>query len=169
VPIEILGWSVKPEISIDIAAVGALIASPLIFWIGYRRTKRTEEIKTVNDLINKMDRTYKTRYLFFIKKPYSNDSREGQIQWFNEHIRYLVALQGNIRYLDVLVRNKDIRAKHLFNHCRGAVNFYLDYLDEYYTWVEREAPEHLRKELNPRYHAEIPYLRQIWKEERVSI
>ena len=36
--IEIFGLALKPEISIsDIAAIGALIASPLIFWFGYSR------------------------------------------------------------------------------------------------------------------------------------
>jgi hypothetical protein len=93
VPIEILGWTLSIA---DLAGVGAVIVAPLVFWIGYRRTTRTEEIKTVNDLMERMNKAYGTRYLFRIKEPYPKDSREGQIQWFNEHLRYLIVLQMNI-------------------------------------------------------------------------
>ena len=155
----------------DIAAVVAVILSAVIFWAGYRRARRTEEIKTVSDCMNKIDKAYGTRYLFYLKNPRPKDdsTQEIQIQWFNEHLRYLIELQMNIRYLTVLVRNKDIHANHLFNYCRGHVNTYLDYLDKYYSIVEREYPEFLKKELRPEFHAEIPYLREAWKHEKISI
>jgi hypothetical protein len=51
VPLEIFGFTIKPEISIgDIAAVGALVASPLIFWFGYSRTRRSEQIKVAREI-----------------------------------------------------------------------------------------------------------------------
>jgi len=53
--IEILGWTIKPELSIgDIAATVALFLSPVIFGVGYRRAKRAEDVKTVSDLMNKI-------------------------------------------------------------------------------------------------------------------
>ena len=53
--IEIFGFLFKPEISIgDIAAIVALIASPLLFWFGYSRTRKSEQIKIAREL---MDRT----------------------------------------------------------------------------------------------------------------
>lgn len=168
--IELFGWAIKPEINIGyIAAVVGVILSALIFLKGYRLTRRTEEIKIVSDLMNKIDNAYGMRYLFYLKNPHPKDDSRGiQIQWFNEHLRYLIELQMNIRYLTVLVRYKDIKANHLFNHCRGHVNTYLDYLENYYTIVEKEYPEFLKKELSPAFHAEIPYLRQVWKHEKLS-
>jgi hypothetical protein len=46
VPIEFLGWSILPVIDIgDIAAIVALILSPMIFWIGYRRRMKSDELR----------------------------------------------------------------------------------------------------------------------------
>ena len=48
--IDIFGFAVKPEISIgDIVSIGALIASPLIFWLGYSRTRKSEQIKIARE------------------------------------------------------------------------------------------------------------------------
>ena len=60
----------KPGISLgDTAAIGALIASPLIFWIGYRRTKKTEDIKTVSDLVNKIENASKEIMVYIEEHP----------------------------------------------------------------------------------------------------
>jgi hypothetical protein len=54
--IEIFGFTIKPELSIgDIAAIGALIASPLIFYFGYSRTRKSEQIKIVRELIDRIE------------------------------------------------------------------------------------------------------------------
>lgn len=54
--IEIFGFAVKPEISIgDIAAISALISSALIFWFGYSRTRRSEQVKVARDLMDRIE------------------------------------------------------------------------------------------------------------------
>ena len=90
-PIEFLGWTIG-----DIAAIGALIASPLILWVGYRRTTRTEEMKTVSDCMNKIEKAYRTAYVFKNEKLFPNDSNESKTQWFLLYTGYLVELQMNI-------------------------------------------------------------------------
>ena len=67
-PIDLFGWTIG-----DIAAVGALIASPLIFWIGYRRSRRTEEVKTVNDQVGMIDKAFGDIIRFTIKQPSPDD------------------------------------------------------------------------------------------------
>ena len=54
--IEIFGFLFKPEISIgDIAAIAALISSALIFWLGYSRTRKSEQIKIGREHMDRLD------------------------------------------------------------------------------------------------------------------
>jgi hypothetical protein len=54
-PIEILGWTIKPEISIgDIAAIGALILAPVIFLIGFRHQKRSDQLRISRELMDRI-------------------------------------------------------------------------------------------------------------------
>lgn len=167
--VEIFGSTITDQISVgDVAAIGALIASPLIFWFGYRRTVRTEEIKTVSDIMNKTDKAFRTVYEFYFQRPPSQVSDENKSRWFRLYLGYLNDLQMNIRYLTVLVQNKEIKAKHLVDHCRLHVTYYLEYLDEYYTWIEGDYKEFKKPDLTRGYHAEIPRLMKTWKQEKVS-
>jgi hypothetical protein len=40
----------------DIVAIAALIASSLIFWIGYSRTRKSEQIKIAREHMDRLDR-----------------------------------------------------------------------------------------------------------------
>jgi hypothetical protein len=54
--IEVFGFAIKPEISIgDIAGVGALISSALVFWFGYSRSRKSEQIKIVRELAERIE------------------------------------------------------------------------------------------------------------------
>lgn len=47
---EIFGFLFKPEISIgDITGIAALISSTLLFWFGYSRTRKSEQIKIARE------------------------------------------------------------------------------------------------------------------------
>jgi hypothetical protein len=57
--IEILGFTIKPEISIrDIVATIGLILSPILFWAGYRRTRRNDQIRLWREIIHRLDDLY---------------------------------------------------------------------------------------------------------------
>jgi hypothetical protein len=167
VAIELLGWTIKPDISIgDLAGIGALIASPLIFWAGYRRARRTEDIKTVSDLMNKIEKA--SREIMLIREELPPEGPQSKDRWLRQHKRRLAELQLNIRYLTVLKQNKEIKAKYLVDYCRFNVVFYLLQLDEHYTWFNQHFPDFTEKEIAPQYHAEVRYLGEAWKDEKIS-
>lgn len=170
--IEILGWTIKPELSIgDIAAIVALILSPLIFWVGYRRARRADDVKTVSDFMNKIGQASSEIIIFREnnRDPLPDIKTEGNIRWLLQY-RMLLDFQLKLRYLTFLVRNKDIKAKHLVDYCSWDVIHYLQQLDRNYIWLERDYPEFAKKEiLKPGYHEEVLDLEKFWKDKDIGI
>ena len=170
-PIEILGWIIKRELSIgDIAAIVALILSPLIFVVGYMRARRADDVKTVSDLMNKIEKASTEIIIFRENHLYPPDIKtESENIWLLQYRRLLVGFQLNLRYLTHLVRNKDIKTKHLVNYCRYDAIHYLGQLNQHYIRLERDYSEFPKKEIiGAGFHEEVLDLEEFWKDIGIS-
>jgi len=123
--IEILGFTIKPELSIgDIAAIGALIASPLIFYFGYIRTRKSEQIETAREF---MDRIYtKTQGIRELGKPPAypgkgeyleqHEREKPNINWIKKYRQLLRQLLDEIEYFSYLVKKHEIEDKNILDY-----------------------------------------------------
>lgn len=110
--IEIFGFIVKPEISIsDIAAIGALIASPLIFWFGYSRTRRSEQIKIARGLMDRID--VKLQKLNEIQLSDTQVSEAKTV----EVLGAIRDLSLEIEYFSYLLKIHEIRDENILRYC----------------------------------------------------
>jgi hypothetical protein len=134
------------------AAIVALILSPSIFVIGYRRARRADDLKTVSDLLNKIEKAYMEIIIFRENQPPPRDKTKSENLWLRQYRRLLVESQLNLRYLTYLVRSKDITAKHLVDYCRSDMITYLRQLDGNYGWLEKYYPEFAKTSKNSGKH-----------------
>jgi hypothetical protein len=162
--LEIIGFTVKPEISIgDIAAIAALVASPLIFLFGYRRTRRSEEIRTAGDIMDKITVDYRELHEFDPENRYPwGGSEEEQRKFIREFTRYLGFILDNIIYLSHLKETKEIKNKKVVDYLSPRLLKMLNYVDISYDFVEKTPQSKIMYSIWAGYHAEIPRLKKTW-------
>jgi len=106
--IEIFGFAVS-----DIAAIGALIASPLIFWFGYSRTRRSEQIKISRELMDRIDvKLQKFKEIALPLGPLKHDVKEREV--------FIIAIDGLLReieYFSYLLKIDEIRDENILRYC----------------------------------------------------
>jgi len=95
--LDIFGF-IKPDVSWgDIAAIGGLIASPLIFYFGYAQTKKSEQIKIAREVMDRVDMKYQSldnmgsKYLTTPKLETANKFKHAASVLFQE-IQYFIHL-----------------------------------------------------------------------------
>jgi hypothetical protein len=138
--------------------------------IGYRRARRADDLKTVSDLLNKIEKAYLEIIIFRQNQPPPPDKTKSENLWLRQYRRLLVESQLNLRYLTYLVRSKDITAKHLVDYCRSDMITYLRQLDGNYGWLEKYYPEFAKREiLDPGFHQEVKNLEEFWKDEDIGV
>ena len=85
----------KPEISIsDIAAIAALISSALVFYFGYNRTRKSEQIKIARELMERIER--KTQKVRKIELPEPEQSQEEKT-WYEEKIKQVKEIAKEVK------------------------------------------------------------------------
>jgi hypothetical protein len=127
--IEILSFTVKPEISIgDIAAIGALIASPLIFWFGYARTRKSEQIKIAREIMDRIDtKRQKLDQLPVLDMQGVVRGVPNTAEWYEQEIAVFKAIDDivkaipdlflEIEYFGYLLKTHEIEDENLLRYC----------------------------------------------------
>jgi hypothetical protein len=122
------GFVFKLEISIgDIAAIAALIASPLIFWVGYSRTRKSEQIKISREHMDRLDAGYKRFEEDFkgLEAKFGKSSEDftpvpGQVQTnagqLEEYLKRLNDITREIDYFDHLVTSHEVLDKNVLSY-----------------------------------------------------
>jgi hypothetical protein len=112
--IEIFGLTFKPEISIsDIAGIAALISSALIFYFGYSRTRKSEQIKISREVTDRID--VKSRRLTEIAR---FKTKEDVIPTLNATDDLL----SEIEYFGYLLWIREIRDENILIYCIPRIN-----------------------------------------------
>jgi hypothetical protein len=117
---EFLGVKIAPDIG-DIAAIAALIASALIFWFGYRRTRYSEQIKIARELMDridiknqKLDEYLEKNPLQVIEQPDGSlkkvDMSYEQVEDFSRHFREVLS---EIEYYVYLSEKEELENKNV--------------------------------------------------------
>jgi hypothetical protein len=142
--IDIFGFVVNAEISIgDIVAGLALVASPLIFWVGYRRTRKSEQIKIASELSDKIETAYTKALKFRTYNPYpASGSDDVKTTWFQQTVELDYAVERHIRYFSYLVDEKELEDRHVVNYYRDSMLIILNILDSSCTFAE-DTPQGL--------------------------
>jgi len=112
------------EIS-DIAAIGALISSALIFWFGYSRSRKSEQIEIARELIDRIDE--KGTKLTEVQSPSGEDSRTVEEQ--TEVVKTIGELSRELEYFSYLVRIHEIRDEN-------TLRYYIPRLDDWFALAE---------------------------------
>jgi hypothetical protein len=77
-PLEPLGIELG-----DWIAIGALIATPLIFWFGYVRTRKSEQFKIALDIMEKMHAGFRLHRRFYRRNKYTNRALLQSLEYGN--------------------------------------------------------------------------------------
>ena len=120
--------------------------------------------------MNKIEKASTEIIIFRENHLYPPDIKtESENIWLLQYRRLLVGFQLNLRYLTHLVRNKDIKTKHLVNYCRYDAIHYLGQLNQHYIRLEREYSEFAKKEIiGAGFHEEVLDLEEFWKDIGIS-
>ena len=106
---EIFGFLFKPEISIgDITGIAALISSTLLFWLGYSRTRKSEQIKIAREQSDRVS-TKKQQFDGLIKgMPKHSETDSVKYMWLSDIYRAISTFIAEIEYFTILVQRKEI-------------------------------------------------------------
>lgn len=128
--IEFLGLNIKPELSIgDIAAIGALIASPLIFYFGYSRTRKSEQIKMAREIKDRINlkieslSEFRNKNLNLLYKRES-ESVEERTERLRKGISFLTetgSVLNEIYYFSWFIKNREINDKTLISYYESGI------------------------------------------------
>jgi hypothetical protein len=116
---KFLGLKIIPEISIgDIAAIAALIASPLIFWFGYSRTRKSEQIKIAREHMDRLDKKYaKLEYGFAeFEAGVHGDPSPRNTDMLKKRLEDVDDITNEIDYLDNLVASQEVVDKNVLSY-----------------------------------------------------
>jgi len=153
---EIFGFTVG-----DLAAIGALIASPLIFWFGYSRTRKSEQIKIARECMDRIKLKHQKFDEFDDKNPHPpvSDMDTRKFVELTEPIRDVLL---EIEYFSYLVDKHEIGDKIVIRYyytkvmpilgrMEHAINRFSQYdptlqvtnvttlnevLEKYYEWIK---------------------------------
>lgn len=126
--IEIFGFPVKPEIGVgdilgaSIATIG-LITSAIIFYVGYRRNRRNEQLKLWAESWRKIDNLYyklKEYYISnFDEKTLSSSHEKEQKKLLRPYFDLNSALNEELDFLATLASEKDISRDLIKSSIKG--------------------------------------------------
>ena len=128
--IEIFGILFKPEISIgDITGIAALISSALIFWFGYSRTRKSEQIKIARELTDRVTNK-KQQFDDLLKRgPQDGESTDSWLySWVSDIYKAIDPFMAEIEYFTNLVRQKEIEDSEVLPyHAMQMLNMLMDF------------------------------------------
>lgn len=116
-----------PPSSIDIGtfivAIGALVASTITFVLTYNRNRKSEQIKTARELMDRIDMKQRKVAEFRDKNPLSASCQQIHIrsELVEEYVEYLLELLSEIEYFVYLVRKHEIADVNLLIYYRKKV------------------------------------------------
>ena len=179
VPIEFLGWSILPVINIgDIAAIVALILSPMIFWIGYRRRMKSDELRIRSNQLQisleLMDRilTEDERLDAYLDRT-RKDSPQDDYEEYSEtkHLALINDVLTGCDYFGYVIDEKEIdRAKVIRRYSTRIFEIWRDLnIDGYYTierldkrFPNKQYPLYVRRLINRHYEL-IKSVMEYWQ------
>jgi hypothetical protein len=158
--IEILGFTLKSEISIgEILAFVALIASPLIFWFGYIRSRKSEQIKIAREVIDRID--VKSRRL----SQTSPDKEEiKSIKSTHDVITIIYDLLSEIEYFGYLLRIHEIRDENILKYYIPRVSWVFEVLGFYLNDIKGSSISHDTNVITEEFDMRLRNLRYLMKD-----
>jgi hypothetical protein len=121
---EIFGFSIG-----EIVAIGALIASTLIFWFGYSRTRKSEQIKIAREVMDNIERRRLTVIDLFNTISTLIDENKDIDEEIIKKIRLAVAeILEDIEYFTYLIENHEIEDKLVVKYYHPKIRRTLDWL-----------------------------------------
>ena len=119
-PINIGGLTIS-----DLAAIVALIASPLIFLVSYNRTRKSEQIKIAREFTDRIDA--KRQKLFGIRL---SDTKVSEAK-ASEVLRVIADLLLDLEYFWALLKIHEIRDENILKVCIPRFDSTFGLMDEY--------------------------------------
>jgi hypothetical protein len=159
-PIHFLSIGISEAISIsDLAAIVALIASPLIFWIGYSRTRKSEQIKIARELLESISMKYRKFDDFVDRNPFLSTTVQPKI-----YLEYIVEIIEEISYFIYLIKSHEIEKKYVITYHRGRVLWVLREMQKKRSSIEKlvkPEQEDLKKRVQS-YKIKIESMEIMW-------
>jgi hypothetical protein len=139
--IEIFGFTIG-----EIAAIAALIASPLIFLVGYNRTRKSEQIKIARDIADRIELKSQEASTFAADNsllwPSEDASLEARSKTIYTYQILFSYMLSEIEYFSHLMETKEIDDKILIDYYRHIVSSKLlrvaDFCDQIRLWLKED-------------------------------
>jgi hypothetical protein len=125
--IEIIGLSIS-----DIAAIVALIASSLIFYFGYSRTRKSEQVKISREIMDRINLKFRT---FLEIKPH--DIQYAKAEEIKRSLNAMTDVYAEIEYFNSLLDMEEIKDKKIANYCIPKIQAYLWQMVEYLDYIRK--------------------------------
>jgi hypothetical protein len=109
----------------DVVAIGALIASSLIFWFGYVRARKSEQIKIAREHMDRMNarcKDFEERFKKLEdkfkdgKEDFSPNRSQQNAADLKDYVENVDDIRHEIAYFDLLVMNHEILDKHVLSY-----------------------------------------------------
>jgi hypothetical protein len=168
--IDIFGFIVKPEIGIgDIVATIGLIITAVIFYVGYRRTRRNDQLKLFIEHYRRLDELYEE-----IKIHYNTKIKWGDISDKEETERWTVFLSQYtfLRYeLQIMTYLKEQRdvSPEIMTQIAPSIIELLEEMKQYYDTSKSFLAEQQKPKLLAQLgEDDFKDLKEAWESDRQS-
>ena len=126
----------------DFVAITALIATALIFWFGYSRTRKSEQIKIASELHDKIYTEYlRIRQLAKDNKPYNRTLSDGDKKnWYKATFDERATLIRQSLYFSYLVNVAEITDANVIKYYYPSMVGILGVIDRDYDLAKLDPP-----------------------------